>query len=335
MPYISLFDITAKARTESALVNNQVLTDQDIYGFVAEAYADLRDRLIQRFAGWFKKTQSFALAGGVGQNVFDLSTVPDFQMAQGLNLQMQPGAFYTVPVLPSFEERNNFNGTWPFVGQDWGYNGFVGRKYYVDGDDLEILPAQNAGGIYQLVYTPIETMAAPLYSQTVSLASGDDTFNHNGYQAFTISGLTSDATMLGGTLTVAFTNTPNLPFNGTYVIDPSTPIGGHVFYTTTPTQKLSWTGPSTGSVDVAIPAVGTTCLLPQKLNPWVMYLILFAALQIKNSREDPAIEAISGRFQDIKQRVIDLTKQRTQSVRQAPITRNRFGTGPGWNGQGW
>src|SRR5689334_9167756 len=115
--------LVSQVRLESGLRSNQVLSDADIESFLAEAYADLRDRLIVRFAYWFRQEQQITLSSNSPGNIFDLSLIPDFQMAQGLDLLLSNGVFYTVPMLASYQERNAFNGTWPFLGQTWGYNG--------------------------------------------------------------------------------------------------------------------------------------------------------------------------------------------------------------------
>ena len=331
---ISLLDLATQVRLESGLRNNQSITDQQIMTFLGEAYSDLRDRMIVRFAYWFREEVEFTLAGGTDGYIFDLSTLPDFQMAQGLDLTVSPGVFASIPMLGSYAERNAMNGTWPYVGMGCGYNGTLGRKYWIDGDNLEVLPAQNAGGDYRLVYTPIQQLANTLLSSNFTLASGDNFSDRGGYLGFVISAVTTDSTMLGGTITVNFTGS-DAAINGTYAISPSTPLGGSLIITTTPTPPgIVWSGPASGAGSIGINGPGSVYLLPVKLNPWSQYLVLYAAIAVRNLREQDTT-ALLVRFADIKQRVIDLTKQRSEGIRQAPITNNRYGrsgmSGPG----GW
>lgn len=327
----SLDQLVTQVRLESGLRNNQVISDDEIRSFVAEAYSDLRDRLIVRFASWFRKEVTFTLTGGADSYIYDLAQLPDFQMVQGLDLVVSPGQYATVPMLASYSERNAFNGTWPFAGT-YGYNGACGRRYFVDGDQLQILPAQNAAGTYRLVYTPIETMAAPLPLLSVPIDAADGAFNNLGYLAFETANITVDDSMLGGSFTVNY-DAPNDIFNGIYAISTSTEIGSHHIYTTTPYNlNQTWTGPASGTFSVGTAAPGTVFLLPDKLVPWQMYLVLFAAIQVKNVREQDS-SAMAARYLEIKQRVIDLTKQRSEGIRQAPINHNRtgWGGGNGWN----
>lgn len=328
----SLDQLVTQVRLESGLRNNNVITDDQIRTFVGEAYSDLRDRLIVRFASWFRKEVTFTLNGGPDSYIYDLTQLPDFQMVQGLDLLVSPGVYATVPMLASYSERNAFNGTWPFAGT-YGYNGSLGRRYFVDGDQLQLLPAQNAAGTYRLVYTPIETMAAPLPLQTVAIQPSDAVFVHNGYYGFDAGNLTVDSSMLGGSFTVDY-DAPNDIFNGIYAIATDTEIGSHHVYTTTPFDiTKSWTGPASGTFTIGTAAPGTVFVLPDKLVPWQMYLVLFAAIQVRNVREQDS-SALAARYLEIKQRVIDLTKQRSEGVRQAPINVNRTGLFGG-NGRGW
>jgi hypothetical protein len=321
-PAVTVQTLEAQVRIESGLRNNQVLSSADIYSFINEGYSDLRDRVIARFAYWFRQEVPFTLTSSSPGNIFDLTTIPDFQMAQGLDFFTSAGVFYSVPMLCSYQERNAFNGSWPFLGQTWGYNGILGRKYWIDGDNLEVLPAQNAAGNYRLVYTPIQTMqpktSLPFTMGTSSLAA-----NVGGKVFLTFdNGFTVDPQWIGGKITVAFTNGGGTAYNGTYNILPAS-SGSNVF-TDTAWPGGSFTGPSSGTMTVVFQASGTTDTLPPKLIPWSQYVVLYAAIAVRNSRnQDPS--ALLGRFADIKQRVIDLTKQRSEGIRQAPIANARYG----------
>lgn len=312
---MTIQELAAQVRLESGLRNNQVLSDTDLYSFINEGYLDIRDRLIIRFAYWFRAEASFSLTSGSPGNVFDLTTLPDFQMAQGLDLTSgSPGTFLPVTMLSSYQERASYTGTFPF-GQG-GYDGNLGRKYWIDGDNLEVLPAQNASGTYRLVYTPIQTMQAPV---TANANAADVPLNVGGKLAYSLVGLPYQASYLGGTVTIAWAS-PNQFWNGTFTIGQSS-VGGAIV-TTTDYGAGSFTPAPTGTASVQPGA--TTATLPAKLIPWSQYIVLYAAIAVRNSRnQDPS--ALLARFGDIKQRVIDLTKQRSEGIRQAPISRNRYG----------
>jgi hypothetical protein len=326
---ISIDTLTAQVRLESGLRNNLVLSDAQIQTFLGEAYSDLRDRLIVRFASWFRAEANFSLDGGSSGYVYDLTQLPDFQMAQGLDLEVSPGVWATVPLLGSYAERNAFYGMAPFQGTGYSYNGQCGRAYWIDGDRLEVLPPQNAAGNYRLVYTPIETMQAPV-TTVVQLQPSDDFINLGGLGHVDLAGLTFDPSYLTGTVTLAY-NAPNAFVNGSYGVS-TTPTGAHYVNLDRALPAGSWSGPSAGSVTLAYQPAGTVASLPDKLTPWSQYLVLYASIAVRNSRNQD-VTALEGRYADIKQRVIDLTKQRTEGVKQAPITNNRYrryGTGYGF-----
>jgi hypothetical protein len=327
---VSIPTLIADVRRESGLRNNQVLSDDDLTSFLSEAYLDLRDRLIIRFAYWFRKEVSFTLAGGSTGYIFDLATVPDFQMAQGLDLLQNDGSFYPITMLASYMERCQLLGALPGIGAAWTFNGFLGRKYWIDGDNLELLPLQNSQGTYRLVYTPIEQLKA-VTVVPITVSSVDVAGDAGGFTQYEFFNVTSQPDWVGGTITVAFAS-PNTLYNGTSTI---TAVNGSQVTTSKNWPGGSFTNPASGTATVTFQASGTRSTLPDKLTPWAQYLVLYASIAVRNSRNQSP-DALSVRFADIKQRVIDLTKQRSEGVRQAPITRARYGTfGMGSGGTGW
>lgn len=322
-------DLTNQVRLESGLRSNQVLSDADIQSFLAEAYADLRDRLIVRFAYWFKHETTFTLQSSSPGNVFDLTTVPDFQMAQGLDFLVSDQVAYTVPMLASFQERNAFNGTWPFLGSTWGYNGVLGRKYWVDGNDLVVFPAQNAAGTYKLIYTPIQQLS-PTVTVPITIGASDTASDVGGHVQYEFFSVTSLPDWVGGTVTVNF-SAPNTLYNGTSNI---LSVNGSQIVTDKIWPGPGFSNPASGTASVVYQPIGTISTIPAQLLPWTQYLVLYAAIAVRNSRNQDT-SALLARFGDIKQRVIDLTKQRSEGVRQAPISRNRYGLGSGAGGPGF
>src|SRR5690348_7182536 len=106
---VSVASLIAATRIDSGLRNNRFFSDDQIAEKLTDAYADLRDRMIIRFAFWFKKTFNFSLAGGVGGNILTLSeNVPDLEMIQYLNLLDTSGNPSPVTMLSSVAERNQY-----------------------------------------------------------------------------------------------------------------------------------------------------------------------------------------------------------------------------------
>lgn len=336
---VSVADLIAKTRLNSGLRNNQLFSDDQIATILSDAFADLRDKMIVRFAYWFRKTFDFTLAGGNGGNTLDLSQVPDLQMVQGLDLLDSNDNAFTIDMLESFAQRNQFNTIWPFGG-GWGFNGFVGRRYWVDGDTLFVYPAANSAGNYRLVYTPQYTTLALSKTVNFTLDSADHPIvpppgSLAGTGAWSLANANlanaTDIPTSGFDLTLTFVTT-NLGFSGTYhVVDVGLPptFGAPTFSTSNLASSAGFTNPATGTGTYTYQPAGTIGALPQALFPWQKYLILYASIAIRTSRQQQIMPDMETQWKEINSRVVAATKQRSEGVRQAPITRSNYGAG-GW-----
>ncbi len=391
-------------RVKSGLRNNRLFTDTQILDLLNQAYAALRDLLIVRFAAWFKAEYQFTLTNGTG-NVLDLSLIPDFQMAQGLDLLNGTSPPFTVPMLDSFAERNQYNNLWP-LGVGWSFNGYLGRRYWIDGDSLTVYPSTNAAGNYNLIYTPMLAPLLPEQTATFNIGDSASIYRHDrpvlvetgdhvaqgvnvwvfangdfdqgdvGIQInigsalvnglFTIQTVISDTTiitienpavtgdftpadtlsvldsfgfafpeaeftpdMVGGELIVDFTNPADALLNGTYTIYATQSATTAIIRIFGPT--LATHNPTAGSITVNWQPPFTVPELPQPLTPWSEYLVLYASLSIRTSRQQQTAD-LEMQFQQISQRIVSATKQRSEGIRQAPLTRGwgGYGSGGGW-----
>src|SRR6188508_1244739 len=136
---VAVSDMIAQVRLKSGLRGNRLWSDSEIATALTDGYKDLRDRMIVRFAHWFAARYPFTLVGGVGASTLDLSLVPRLEMIQGLDL-LVGGIRYTVNELGSFAERNAYNGSTLFGSIGPAFNGFAGRRYFPNGDEMELLP---------------------------------------------------------------------------------------------------------------------------------------------------------------------------------------------------
>jgi hypothetical protein len=130
-----------------------------------------------------------------------------------------------------------------------------------------------------------------------------------------------------GTATVSALS--NSVFNVPYTI--TDVLSGQQIEVTPDPQSLGvFQLPPTGEVTVATPAPGTISALPQPLTPWSEYIVLYASILIRTSRQQQ-IQELEVQLGQITARIVALTKQRSEGIRQAPITR-------GWGnigGGGW
>jgi hypothetical protein len=340
---VSTADLVAQTRLASGLRNNRLWSDDQICDALTDGYADLRDRLIVRFAAWFKSEVEFTLSNGEGNNVFDLTTVPDFQMAQGLDLLNNGAPPFTVPMLDSFAERNQYNNLWP-LGVGWSFNGYLGRRYWIDGDTLTVYPSQNASGNYRLIYTPmLDRIALPI-TTTFAIDTGDlpavpPTGGLAGTGSWAL--LNSELNDLVPTdgsvdMNLTFTSPPaSVAFSGAYPIVslglPPT-FGRPTMGCSNLASTAGFASPPVGTGTYTYQAIGTIGELPQPLTPWAKYIVLYASLVIRTSRQQQT-QDLELQFQQMQARVTAATKQRSEGIRQAPLVRGwggGFGGGGGW-----
>lgn len=345
---VSVASLIAATRVDSGLRNNRIFSNDQIAEKLTDAYADLRDKMIIRFAFWFKKTKNFSLTGGVGGNILTLSTnVPDLEMIQYLNSLDSSGNPSPVTMLSSVAERNQYAANFPFAAGN-GFNGLTGRKYFPDGDDLEILPAANSVGNYELVYTPQPQRLALPIAVSFAISAGDipevpPPGLLSGTGAWLLANAAADATVPpdgGFDLTLTFTAGPpdNRPFSGTYhVVAVGIPptYGQSTFGVSNLASTAGFSSPAAGTGTYTYQPVGTIGELPEALTPWAKYMQLHASIAIRTSLRQP-VGALDKQLQVFEKRIVALTKQRSQGVMQAPITQTNYGGfgggGFGWNG---
>lgn len=335
---VTLESMIERTRIDSGLRNNRLFSNAQIASLLTDAYADLRDKMIVRFAYWFRSTYQFTLAGGNGNNVLDLSLIPDLEMVQGLDLLDSSGNHYTVDLLSSFQERNQYLNTFA-SGVGGSYNGFIGRKYFLDGDSLFVIPAANAQGSYELIYTPQQQSLTLPITVNFDMDSGDvpavpptGGLDGTGSWAFLNASDSTDQSTSGFDLVLSF-DSPNAVFSGIYpVVDLGLPpaFGRPTFGVSNLASSSGFTGPAAGSGAYTYQPIGTISELPNALTPWSKYLILCASIAIRTSRRQRLGDLVQ-QLERFEKRIVALTKQRSQGVTQAPLTRASYGYG-GQNG---
>jgi hypothetical protein len=304
---VSAQQLVDDTRVISGLRNNLLFSDAQIVSLLNDAYGEARDKFVVAVEHWFRASVPFTLPGGslppnsLGSNTFDLSTVADFQMDQGVN--WLPGGNsppIPIPRMGSFAERGYIN-----PGLGWNFGGQ--REYFTNGDLLFINPYQNSVGSYELIYTPLGTplvLAGPLPGSAPLFAD----FNIIGPGIIGFTGCAFTAALIGQFLAVSgATNAAN---NGPHIIvavpDPNQLKVGGTIVTEFPTS-------ATGMIQVDLPAIQTQLAL---------YLKVHAGIAIQTSRKQNTSE-LQAKLQREETRILSLAKKRTEGVKQAPITRRR------------
>lgn len=316
-------DLIAKVRIQSGLRNNRLFSDDVIAGLLDDAWKEEYDVFVESFAHWTSKTFPFSITGSTPDTArLNLVTdVPDLQMVQGVNW-VQGNVRTPLLELGSFAERNQSGG-----GAYGIFGGIGGRRYFPNGDYLELYPSQSAQGDYELVYTPqAETLALPV---TVSFDIGDSATTAGAGDGdplkFSFPEATFTSDMVGGTITVAFSAGPpdNTVFNGTY--DIVSILSPTLVVTSGTMGSTPLTDPSAGTITITYQTAGTRSTLPIAFGPWALFLTTHASIAVRTSRQQNTTE-LERKLVVEHARIAAMSKQRAEGVTQAPwVRRGRIG----------
>lgn len=179
----TLADLIQAARVIADYTASLFVTDTELSIVATEAISAYYDLVLSSRETYFRETYPFTLTGGYGNNT---TTLPaDLYKIQGLDWNPGNSSVQTVPVLPSYRERNSV----AYRCYDW------------TPDTLTIYPPTSSNGNYELTYTP----RAPILAEQVT-----DTTT---YPTIEITADASDA--VDGTLNSWYF--PNGTFDSTYV----------------------------------------------------------------------------------------------------------------------
>jgi hypothetical protein len=306
-------------RIISGLRNNPLFSDAQIVELLNDALSEQRDKFIAAMSHWFRKTAPFTLVGNVsGSNTFDLTTIPDFQMDQGVNWIPATGARpITVPRLGSFAERNAIGGG---VGWLTGQR----REYFTNGDLLFIDPFTNSAGSYELIYTPQATPLAIPEPPPPAVAGTPAAITSIGTAGqYDFSGALFTAANIGDSLVV--TGAANAANNGSFPI--AAVPNPNAIVVTNPASVNEGAGAT-----AAVQPAGTRADLPATLTPWAVYLKVHAAISIQTSRRQQIGPELSAKLAVESARLTAMAKKRSEGPQQAPITRRRRWGGISYTG---
>lgn len=140
---MTLTELILAARQRADMVNSTFIPDSEWTSYINASYAELYDILVSRFEDYYSKTTTFTITSGNSQ-----ALPADFYKVRGVDFQLSPGDWASIRKF-NFAERNRVdNVTLRTV------RGQFDKQYRVMGQNLLILPENNAGGTYRLWYIP-------------------------------------------------------------------------------------------------------------------------------------------------------------------------------------
>lgn len=284
---ILVTDLIAQVRTLSGLRNNQVLLDSDIVSLINDAGSELYDDVEGSFQAHFVTTFDFTLT--------TTNSVPlpaDFKRDNSLTYNPASASPSPIKPLGSWLERGGASAT-------------------------------GMAGAYRLYYTPFfPSLAIPTSTRTYNTGGGGSYVSATRTLNVTSGGSPPAFTTndIGGAISVV-DNGGHPQMSGLYSIASIASATSVVLAAGPPSDVVSGLDAG-GSIYSASGSVSAPVILPQPMTPWALYMKTHAAIAVRTLRQQDT-SALDQKLAALKQRVAGSVKNRTQSPRQAPITRRR------------
>jgi hypothetical protein len=141
---ITLATLKTRTRQRSDMENSSFVSDSELVSYINSSYAQLYDILVSRFEDYYTTSSTSTVASGANT----IAVPADFYKLRGLDYELSTDNFTTITKY-NFQNRNK--------GRRGGYLTYSDsqpRQYRIIGNNLEILPKDNAQGTYKLWYVP-------------------------------------------------------------------------------------------------------------------------------------------------------------------------------------
>jgi len=161
-------DLITYTRQRANIEDNQFCTDDELITYINRSLAELDDCLITRYEDYKITTYLATLTNGD----YIIPLPPDFLKVRAIDyspsVPPNGNGWYTINQY-QLPERNRYNNSIQNIASPWGKVTLSSR---VMGDSIYMAPQDEAGGEYQIWYTPkyqwlpLATDALPYYMDT-------------------------------------------------------------------------------------------------------------------------------------------------------------------------
>lgn len=140
-------------RARSNMENNQFVTDSEIQFYLNQSLGELDDLLATEYEDYHMQNYQSILSGNNPTNIIPIPS--NLLKLRGIDFQYQPAAvtnqalWFTLPRF-NFLERNQQNPL-SVISMPWGR---LNMSYNLIDQGIEIIPATQCQGTYQIWYTP-------------------------------------------------------------------------------------------------------------------------------------------------------------------------------------
>ena len=118
------------------------VSDSELNDYINSSYAELYDLLVSSNSEYFLSSATSTVASGSST----ITLPSDFYKLRAVDFQSN-GRWYDIEQF-SIPERNQYSSTYINLGE---------VRYRLQGSTLKLIPNDNAGGQYQIWYTPLPT----------------------------------------------------------------------------------------------------------------------------------------------------------------------------------
>lgn len=128
------------------MVSSSFASADELRSYVNSSLFELYDLVVNQHEDWFLNSVQFTLTGS--QSTYTVSGSTSFQKLRGVELSLG-GQWQDVRRF-NFAERNKYQAPWGVT-----LPGVVTRRYRLQGNTIQILPANSATGTYQVWFVPL------------------------------------------------------------------------------------------------------------------------------------------------------------------------------------
>ena len=136
----NLSQLRTRVRRMADMEDSGFVSDSELNDYINSSYAELYDLLVSSNSEYFLSSATSTVASGSST----ITLPSDFYKLRAVDFQSN-GRWYDIEQF-SIPERNQYSSTYINLGE---------VRYRLQGSTLKLIPSDNAGGQYQIWYTPL------------------------------------------------------------------------------------------------------------------------------------------------------------------------------------
>jgi hypothetical protein len=149
----TLGSIRLQAQQRSDMVNSNFITNTEWNSYINASYYELYDILVQKFGDDYFVATPYTYTTQTNQQLYPLPT--DFYKLLGVEIQLNTGSPNSWVTLKKFQFIDRNRWSYPNI---YTFYGITNLRYRVNGNNLMIVPINQAGQTIRIWYIPRQTL---------------------------------------------------------------------------------------------------------------------------------------------------------------------------------